>query len=152
MYKEQKYSRQYVFLSSFDWWEVEFQFRVSGRGRVGADGLAFWFSTTKGFGGPVFGSADKWDGLGLFFDSYDNDNNHNNPYILGMINDGTKAYDHQVTKIILLQQNFLVSMSEMNLFVRMMVLLSSWLDACVILEINLFQSEPGLSITRMFSR
>jgi hypothetical protein len=82
--------------STFDWWEVELQFRATGRGRVGADGLAFWFSSTKGFGGPVFGSADKWNGLGLFFDSYDNDNKHNNPYIMGMVNDGTKAYDHQV--------------------------------------------------------
>ena len=30
-----------------------------------------------------------------FFDSFDNDNKHNNPYILGMTNDGTLAYDHQ---------------------------------------------------------
>ena len=29
-------------MTSFDWWEVEIQFRVTGRGRIGADGLAFW--------------------------------------------------------------------------------------------------------------
>ena len=29
-------------VTSFDWWEVELQFRVTGRGRIGADGLAFW--------------------------------------------------------------------------------------------------------------
>ena len=39
--------------TSFDWWEVEIQFRVTGRGRVGADGLAFWYSLNKGFEGPV---------------------------------------------------------------------------------------------------
>ena len=27
--------------------------------------------------------------------TFDNDNKHNNPYILGMTNDGTLAYDHQ---------------------------------------------------------
>jgi hypothetical protein len=43
--------------STFDWWEVEINFRVTGRGRIGADGLAFWFTTTKGFEGPVFGSS-----------------------------------------------------------------------------------------------
>ena len=43
----------------------------------------------------VFGSSDKWNGLGIFFDSFDNDNKHNNPYIIGMTNDGTLAYDHQ---------------------------------------------------------
>ncbi len=39
--------------TQFDWWEVEVQFRVTGRGRVGADGLAFWYTSTKGFEGPV---------------------------------------------------------------------------------------------------
>ena len=29
-------------VTNFDWWEVELQFRVTGRGRIGADGLAFW--------------------------------------------------------------------------------------------------------------
>eukprot|EP00096_Caligus_rogercresseyi_P002019 TRINITY_DN1364_c0_g1_i2.p1 TRINITY_DN1364_c0_g1~~TRINITY_DN1364_c0_g1_i2.p1 ORF type:complete len:369 (-),score=126.45 TRINITY_DN1364_c0_g1_i2:1216-2322(-) len=81
--------------TSFDWWKVELDFRVTGRGRVGADGLAFWFTSQKGVEGPVFGSSDKWNGLGLFFDSFDNDNKHNNPYIMAMGNDGTIAYDHQ---------------------------------------------------------
>ena len=84
-----------VIFSTFDWWEVELHFRVTGRGRIGADGLAFWFTTTKGFEGPVFGSSDRWNGLGIFFDSFDNDNKHNNPYIMSMVNDGTKVYDHQ---------------------------------------------------------
>jgi len=81
--------------TNFDSWEAELQFRVTGRGRIGADGLAFWYTATKGFEGPVFGSSDKWNGLGIFFDSFDNDNKHNNPYIMGMTNDGTLAYDHQ---------------------------------------------------------
>jgi len=42
----------------------------------------------------VFGSADNWNGLGIFFDSFDNDGLHNNPYISVMLNDGTKSYDH----------------------------------------------------------
>ena len=29
-------------ITNFDWWEAEVQFRVTGRGRIGADGLAFW--------------------------------------------------------------------------------------------------------------
>lgn len=81
--------------TNFEWWDVDIAFRVTGRGRVGADGLAFWFTQTKGsYDGEVFGSSDKWVGLGLFFDSFDNDNKHNNPYILAMVNDGTKSWDH----------------------------------------------------------
>ncbi|XP_053953969.1 protein ERGIC-53 [Anastrepha ludens] len=82
--------------TNFDWWEVEIVFRVSGRGRIGADGLAFWYATQKGdYNGAVFGSSDRWNGLGIFFDSFDNDNKHNNPYIMAVVNDGTKQFDHQ---------------------------------------------------------
>ncbi|GAB0092585.1 Protein ERGIC-53 [Sergentomyia squamirostris] len=82
--------------TSFDWWDIEIVFRVSGRGRVGADGLAFWYTTEKGdYNGDVFGSSDRWSGLGIFFDSFDNDNKHNNPYIMAVLNDGTKKFDHQ---------------------------------------------------------
>ncbi|KDR19213.1 Protein ERGIC-53 [Zootermopsis nevadensis] len=82
--------------TNFDWWEVDIIFRVTGRGRIGADGLAFWYTDSKGaYDGQVFGSSDKWVGLGVFFDSFDNDNKHNNPYIMAIINDGTQEFDHQ---------------------------------------------------------
>lgn len=81
--------------TNFDWWQVEVVFRVNGRGRLGADGFAFWYTENKGVEGPVFGSNDHWAGLGVFFDSFDNDGRGNNPYIMAMYNDGTKAFDHQ---------------------------------------------------------
>ncbi|XP_072173780.1 protein ERGIC-53-like [Diadema setosum] len=80
--------------TDFDWWEIEVIFKVTGRGRVGADGLAIWFTQEQGVEGPVYGSSDKWIGMGLFFDSFDNDNQRNNPYILVITNDGTKQYEH----------------------------------------------------------
>lgn len=80
--------------SEFQNWEIEVTFRINGRGRIGADGLAIWYTSEKGTEGNVFGSNDKWNGLGIFFDSFDNDGQHNNPYILAMLNDGTKVYDH----------------------------------------------------------
>ncbi|GIY01519.1 protein ERGIC-53 [Caerostris extrusa] len=55
--------------------------------------ISFWFTENKGVEGPVFGSNDHWIGLGVFFDSFDNDNRGNNPYIMAMYNDGTKAFD-----------------------------------------------------------
>ena len=53
----------------------------------------------------MFGSADNWTGLGIFFDSFDNDGLHNNPYISVMLNDGTKSYEHDtyVTIFVCLQ-------------------------------------------------
>ncbi|OQR70180.1 protein ERGIC-53 isoform 1 [Tropilaelaps mercedesae] len=80
---------------NFPWWEIEIVFRVNGRGRLGADGLALWYTQQKMPEGNTFGSADSWNGLGVFFDSFDNDNRNNNPYIMAMLNDGTKTYDHE---------------------------------------------------------
>ncbi len=75
-------------------WEIEVTMRINGRGRVGADGMAIWYTESVGTEGPVFGSNDNWKGLGIFLDSFDNDAQQNNPYILLMNNDGTKSYDH----------------------------------------------------------
>jgi mannose-binding lectin 1 len=78
-----------------DNWLLDVKLRVTGRGRVGADGMAIWFTEQAGVEGPVFGSNDQWKGLGVFLDSFDNDALQNNPIISVMINDGTKIYDHQ---------------------------------------------------------
>jgi len=62
--------------------DLEMSFRVGGAGEQGADGLALWFTAAgledrfqaKGFGVKhAFGHVDQWTGLGIFFDTYDND-------------------------------------------------------------------------------
>uniref|UniRef100_A0AAQ5YXZ0 L-type lectin-like domain-containing protein n=1 Tax=Amphiprion ocellaris TaxID=80972 RepID=A0AAQ5YXZ0_AMPOC len=80
---------------AFEHWEAEVTFRVSGRGRMGADGLAVWFTSTQGLDGPVYGAADQWNGVGVFFDSFDNDGKKNNPAIIVVGNNGNLVYDHQ---------------------------------------------------------
>uniref|UniRef100_A0A8C1ZEL2 Lectin, mannose-binding, 1 n=1 Tax=Cyprinus carpio TaxID=7962 RepID=A0A8C1ZEL2_CYPCA len=80
---------------SFEHWEAEVAFRVSGRGRMGADGLAIWFTASQGLEGPVYGAADQWNGVGIFFDSFDNDGKKNNPAVLLVGNNGKLIYDHQ---------------------------------------------------------
>ncbi|CAF2899800.1 unnamed protein product [Rotaria sp. Silwood2] len=81
-------------LSANDWL-LDVKLRVTGRGRLGADGMAIWFTENPGVEGSVFGSNDQWNGLGIFLDSFDNDALQNNPIIAVMVNDGTKSYDHQ---------------------------------------------------------
>ncbi|NWI88752.1 LMAN1 protein, partial [Pitta sordida] len=81
--------------SIFEYWEVEVTFRVTGRGRIGADGLAIWYTEEQGLEGPVFGAADKWNGVGIFFDSFDNDGKKNNPVVVVVGNNGNLLYDHQ---------------------------------------------------------
>ncbi|CAL8341076.1 unnamed protein product [Arctogadus glacialis] len=79
----------------FESWEAVVTFRVSGRGRMGADGLGIWFTSQQGLDGPVYGAADKWNGIGIFFDSFDNDGKKNNPAIVVVGNNGKLVYDHQ---------------------------------------------------------
>ncbi|XP_036178297.1 protein ERGIC-53 isoform X2 [Myotis myotis] len=81
--------------AAFENWEIEVTFRVTGRGRIGADGLAVWYTENQGLEGPVFGSADMWNGVGIFFDSFDNDGKKNNPAIVIVGNNGQIHYDHQ---------------------------------------------------------
>lgn len=76
-------------------WIVDMSFKVTGQGRVGADGLALWYTAQPALLGPVFGAGDFWTGLAIFLDSFDNDAQRNNPYISLMVNDGTRSYDHQ---------------------------------------------------------
>ncbi|KHJ48891.1 Legume-like lectin family protein [Trichuris suis] len=76
------------------WWIVEFSFQIKGPGKIGADGMAFWYTALKGRPGNVFGSNDHWHGLAIFLDSYDNDGKGDNPLVGAMLNDGTKTFDH----------------------------------------------------------
>ncbi|KAM6392193.1 protein ERGIC-53 isoform 2-T2 [Rhynochetos jubatus] len=93
--KSQKGSLWTKSKSTFGFWELEIAFRITGRGRLGADGLAVWFTEEQGLDGPVFGAADQWKGVGIFFDSFDNDGKKNNPSVSVIPNDGRLAYDHQ---------------------------------------------------------
>ncbi|VDK53705.1 unnamed protein product [Cylicostephanus goldi] len=75
--------------------QVDVSLKVAGQGRIGADGMAIWYTAQMGSIGPVFGANDFWTGMGIFMDSFDNDGQKNNPIIALMINDGTRSYDHQ---------------------------------------------------------
>ena len=55
-------------------WEVEIWFSVSGRGKWGGEGFAFWYTKDHAREGPVLGNQDQWTGLAVIFDTYDNDN------------------------------------------------------------------------------
>lgn len=74
--------------------QVEFDFRIHGGGSMYGDGMAMWVTTHKGESGPVFGSSDRFEGLGIFFDTYKNNRPGKTfPYIMGMIGDGKTNYD-----------------------------------------------------------
>lgn len=73
-------------------WEASFEFKLAGRADVGGDGFAFWYTDKKGMVGPVFGTSDYWTGLGVFFDTYDNDQKDESPLITLCVNDGTYTY------------------------------------------------------------
>uniref|UniRef100_A0A4X2KTK3 L-type lectin-like domain-containing protein n=1 Tax=Vombatus ursinus TaxID=29139 RepID=A0A4X2KTK3_VOMUR len=75
-------------------WEVEVAFHVSGLGRLGAEGMvSMWYIRDRGQTGPALGGPAFWDGIGILFDSYDNDD-QNNPVIQVLANDGQIPYDH----------------------------------------------------------
>lgn len=75
-------------------WEVEFEFKISGSGSLHGDGFALWLTKQRATPGPVFGSTDRFEGIGIFFDTYKNNRpGVVFPYVMAMIGDGTKSYD-----------------------------------------------------------
>ncbi|KAF9339186.1 hypothetical protein BGZ91_006760, partial [Linnemannia elongata] len=53
--------------------QVDFQFEVDGKGDgIVGDGFAVWFTKERAEIGPVFGNRDRFEGLGIFFDTYAN--------------------------------------------------------------------------------
>lgn len=75
-------------------WEIEFEFKISGQGNLYGDGFAMWLTKQRAEPGNVFGHRDKFEGLGLFFDTYKNNRPGTVfPYIMLMNGDGNTAYD-----------------------------------------------------------
>lgn len=79
-------------------WELQVHFKIYGKGKdLYGDGMAIWYTKQPLTAGTVFGSVDYFHGLGVFLDTYANQNgkhNHGHPYISAMVNNGTLHYDH----------------------------------------------------------
>ncbi|KAF1917237.1 vesicular integral-membrane protein VIP36 precursor [Ampelomyces quisqualis] len=75
-------------------WEIEFEFKLSGQGSLYGDGFAMWLTKQRAQPGNVFGHTDKFEGLGVFFDTYKNNRPGTVfPYIMAMKGDGQTVYD-----------------------------------------------------------
>ncbi|KAA1089287.1 hypothetical protein PGT21_012996 [Puccinia graminis f. sp. tritici] len=75
--------------------QVEVEFKIDGdSSSLYGDGMAVWLSKPAQQIGPVFGSADHWDGFGIFIDTFPNARHaYAFPRILGMINHGYTSFD-----------------------------------------------------------
>ena len=53
--------------------EVTVEFEIKGHSpSSGGDGMALWLTSTRAEAGPVFGSRNKWTGLGIILDTFPN--------------------------------------------------------------------------------
>ncbi len=79
-------------------WQTVFAFRIKGHA-IGGNGLAFWYTREAHRTGIVYGGPDKFDGLGLFFDTFDEETKSETvPMVVGMVGDGKTAFrDASVT-------------------------------------------------------
>ncbi len=70
--------------------EVFYEVNVHGEAG-GADGMAMWLTADPvKTGGPLLGGPEKWNGVSVQLDSFDNDNRGDNPRVSVLLNDGTK--------------------------------------------------------------
>jgi len=88
-----------------DNWEMEVAMSLRSPNTIGGDGFGIWvlnrtmFETTGdetiSLDDNVLGMANNFNGFGVIFDTYDNDENGKNPMAMVLYNDGSKtAWDH----------------------------------------------------------
>ncbi|XP_062913266.1 VIP36-like protein isoform X2 [Mobula hypostoma] len=80
-------------------WEMQIHFKIHGQGKknLNGDGFAVWYTKDRMQPGSVFGSKDLFTGLGVFLDTYPNEEKLHErifPYISAMVNNGSLSYDH----------------------------------------------------------
>ncbi|KAM9734973.1 lectin, mannose-binding 2-like a isoform 2-T2 [Menidia menidia] len=81
-------------------WEMQVHFKIHGQGKknLNGDGMAIWYTKERMQKGPVFGNMDNFTGLGVFVDTYPNEEKHLErifPFVLAMVGNGTISYDHE---------------------------------------------------------
>ncbi|XP_038590273.1 lectin, mannose-binding 2-like a isoform X1 [Micropterus salmoides] len=92
-------------------WEMQVHFKIHGQGKknLNGDGLAIWYTKERMQKGPVFGNMDNFTGLGVFVDTYPNEEKHLEaqkkrytprtqrifPIVLAMVGNGSISYDHE---------------------------------------------------------
>ncbi|KAI1090888.1 concanavalin A-like lectin/glucanase domain-containing protein [Rostrohypoxylon terebratum] len=75
-------------------WEITVEFKIHGKNQLYGDGFAMWLTKERGQGGPVFGHADNFEGLGVFIDTYKNNRpGVVFPYVMAMVGDGKTSYN-----------------------------------------------------------
>jgi len=74
---------------------VDITYHIHGKGTtVYGDGFAFWMTSEKLGVGNALGASEKWNGLGILFDTYQNGGfTYADSRIQALINDGTKTYN-----------------------------------------------------------
>lgn len=74
--------------------QIEVTFQIHGSGILHGDGMAMWLTKEHATPGPVFGSTDNFNGLGIFIDTYKNSRpGVVFPYVMGMFGNGSVPYD-----------------------------------------------------------
>ncbi|XP_054468174.1 lectin, mannose-binding 2-like a [Anoplopoma fimbria] len=92
-------------------WEMQVHFKIHGQGKknLNGDGLAIWYTKERMQKGPVFGNIDNFTGLGVFVDTYPNEEKQLEaqkkrytprtqrifPFVLAMVGNGSISYDHE---------------------------------------------------------
>eukprot|EP00287_Rhodomonas_sp_CCMP768_P003371 CAMPEP_0196727950 /NCGR_PEP_ID=MMETSP1091-20130531/8791_1 /TAXON_ID=302021 /ORGANISM="Rhodomonas sp., Strain CCMP768" /LENGTH=538 /DNA_ID=CAMNT_0042070637 /DNA_START=56 /DNA_END=1672 /DNA_ORIENTATION=- len=75
-------------------WEVEIAFKCTGARYLGGDGFGLWFTEKSEVFGGTFGNQEDFVGLGIIFDTYDNDGKRDNPAISAVYSDGSVRFNH----------------------------------------------------------
>lgn len=89
------FSKMPIQAESFEM-ELTFHIHSESKASLVADGLAIWIVDKPSPIGEVFGAANRFNGLGIFIDTYKNGAKRKFPYINVMLGDGQTRYDKSI--------------------------------------------------------
>eukprot|EP00818_Percolomonas_sp_WS_P001147 CAMPEP_0117451556 /NCGR_PEP_ID=MMETSP0759-20121206/9074_1 /TAXON_ID=63605 /ORGANISM="Percolomonas cosmopolitus, Strain WS" /LENGTH=526 /DNA_ID=CAMNT_0005244171 /DNA_START=40 /DNA_END=1617 /DNA_ORIENTATION=+ len=92
-------------------WQVILEFHIHNSHSPGADGLAFWYTKNPKIIGPLYGYIENFNGLGIIFDTYDNNGDGDSPGVIAVMNNGQDVQwdygnDLKANKLASCQSNF----------------------------------------------
>lgn len=70
------------------------EFSIHGKNNLFGDGMGMFLTRQRAQQGTVFGFQDRFEGLGIFIDTYKNNRpGVIFPYVMAMLGDGNTPYD-----------------------------------------------------------
>eukprot|EP00127_Corallochytrium_limacisporum_P003569 Clim_evm52s150 gene=Clim_evmTU52s150 len=77
----------------YEYFQIDVQFRVRGKSSDGAGGIAIWLTDEPQGLGNLFGGREEYSGMGVFIDTFNDEDRADTPRIATVLNEESRELD-----------------------------------------------------------